>query len=146
MKNLMAQKQVMADFKKAGAVKSSPENSERAPPTQVKSNDEILLPDEESFAGKGNRKTSQDNTANIKTASVMGDNFSSSVANPQSENKHLTAQRTSIINQGEIFNQRNLEKEAIRAATFDAKQSIPTQIWYDSLRETDDGRFSAIEL
>jgi len=62
------------------------------------------------------------------------------------ENKLLKGKRTSIINQGDIYNQRNIEKEAIRAATFDTKQSIPTQIWYDSLRETDDGRFSASEV
>jgi hypothetical protein len=39
-----------------------------------------------------------------------------------------------------------MEKDAIRIATMDEKESIPLQIWYDSLRETDDGRFSSIEV
>lgn len=50
--------------------------------------------------------------------------------------------RVCIIHQGDIYNERKLEREALRRATFDAKADIPTQAWYDSLRETDDGRFS----
>jgi hypothetical protein len=35
------------------------------------------------------------------------------------------------------------ERVAIKNAIIDKSCVIPTQIWYDSLRETDDGRFSS---
>lgn len=50
--------------------------------------------------------------------------------------------RTSIQDQGQISNYRKMQREAMRLATQDIKQNIPPQIWYDSLRETDDGRYS----
>jgi hypothetical protein len=34
-----------------------------------------------------------------------------------------------------------MQREAMARATRDLN-SVPTQIWYDTLRETDDGRFS----
>ena len=36
-------------------------------------------------------------------------------------------------------------KEAIRMANFDNQRRIPDQIWYDSLRQTDDGRHAQVE-
>ena len=54
-----------------------------------------------------------------------------------------TADRTSIIYNGEAQNQRKLEREALRSALFDSTAAVPAQVWYDSLRETDDGRFSS---
>jgi hypothetical protein len=35
------------------------------------------------------------------------------------------------------------EREAINSAIADDQRMIPQQLWYDSLRETDDGRFSS---
>jgi hypothetical protein len=35
-----------------------------------------------------------------------------------------------------------MEREAMRLSQMDLRQNIPTQIWYDQLRESDDGRFS----
>ena len=50
--------------------------------------------------------------------------------------------RTLIIDQGDIYNQRRLKKEVLSSSMYDQNDNnIPTQIWYDSLRETDDGRF-----
>jgi hypothetical protein len=47
--------------------------------------------------------------------------------------------RTSIIDQGQVYNKRKIQREAMRVATH---VTIPDQIWYDSLRGSDDGRFS----
>jgi len=41
---------------------------------------------------------------------------------------------------------RKVEKMAIQSATFDQANILPTQLWYDSLRETDDGRFSQTQV
>ena len=51
--------------------------------------------------------------------------------------------RSSVINNGESHNQHMQERVAIKNAIIDNSCVIPTQIWYDSLRETDDGRFSS---
>ena len=56
--------------------------------------------------------------------------------------RQLTQERSSIINQGEMFIQRRNMKEAIMRSQFDTQKQIPTQIWYDQLRESDDGTFS----
>ena len=52
--------------------------------------------------------------------------------------------RQSIINQGDVFIQKRNQKEALRLASFDTKRSIPEQIWYDSLRGSDDGSFTRV--
>ena len=57
------------------------------------------------------------------------------------QNKKEIVKRTSIANQGVVSNYRKLQREAMRLAKSDVN-NIPDQIWYDSLRETDDGRFS----
>ena len=44
---------------------------------------------------------------------------------------HLEKKRPSIMDQGEIYNQRRLEREALRMATSDINQNIKPQIWYD---------------
>lgn len=50
--------------------------------------------------------------------------------------------RTLIIDQGDIYNQRRLKKEVLSSSMYDQNDNnIPTQVWYDSLRDTDDGRF-----
>ena len=36
-----------------------------------------------------------------------------------------------------------MQREALMSAVFDSNRTIPVQVWYDSLRETDDGRFSS---
>ena len=38
------------------------------------------------------------------------------------------------------------ERESLMNATLDDRVQLPVQIWYDSLRETDDGRFSTCEV
>ena len=49
------------------------------------------------------------------------------------------SKRKSIIHQAEIYRKRKIEKEALRVATFNDQKIIPQQMWYDSLRETDNG-------
>ena len=56
------------------------------------------------------------------------------------------SKRVCLFHQGDIYNERKLEREALFKATIDTKQNIPTQIWYDSLRDTDDGRFSQVAV
>lgn len=34
-----------------------------------------------------------------------------------------------------------VEREALMSANFDNGGAIPAQVWYDQLRESDDGRF-----
>ena len=34
-----------------------------------------------------------------------------------------------------------VEREALKNANFDNAGAVPAQVWYDQLRETDDGRF-----
>ena len=52
------------------------------------------------------------------------------------------ANRQSVINYGDLYQQRKNKKEAIRLATYDMKDRLPPQMWYDSLRGNDDGSFS----
>lgn len=54
--------------------------------------------------------------------------------------------RTSIMHMGDAYNKRKIEREALRQAIQDYHGSVPLQYWYDSLRETDDGRFSNIDM
>lgn len=54
--------------------------------------------------------------------------------------------RTSIMHMGDAYNKRKIEREALRVAVEDYHGSVPLQFWYDSLRETDDGRFSNIDM
>jgi hypothetical protein len=49
--------------------------------------------------------------------------------------------RASILKAGDVYNQKKIEREAMRIAIQD-ENNMPQQLWYDSLRETDDGRFS----
>ena len=51
--------------------------------------------------------------------------------------------RQSIINQGDIYNQRMNKKEALRLARFD-DGILPDQIWYDTLRSNDDGAYAKV--
>lgn len=51
-------------------------------------------------------------------------------------------EHTSIINSGDAYIHRRNAKEALRLANMDATSPLPQQIWYDSLRETDDGSYS----
>jgi len=51
--------------------------------------------------------------------------------------------RQSIINQGDIYNQRMNKKEALRLARFD-DGILPDQIWYDTLRGNDDGAYAKV--
>jgi hypothetical protein len=44
-----------------------------------------------------------------------------------------------------VSNYRKLQREAMRLANADIN-NVPPQVWYDSLRETDDGRFSEIGI
>jgi len=55
--------------------------------------------------------------------------------------KQLTL-RQSIINKGDIINRIKQQREVLRLASFDDQPIIPTQVWYDTLRELDDGSFS----
>ena len=50
--------------------------------------------------------------------------------------------RVSIMHMGDAYNKRKIEREALSKAMADYKGIIPQQMWYDSLRGTDDGRFS----
>lgn len=50
--------------------------------------------------------------------------------------------RTCMLRQGDIYNQRRQEQQALCHALADHHGTVPPQLWYDSLRETDDGRFS----
>lgn len=42
--------------------------------------------------------------------------------------------RTCIINQGEIYIQKQTERQAAHLSNFDNKSRISTQLWYDQLR------------
>ena len=53
---------------------------------------------------------------------------------------------TSIINQGDAYIHRRNAKEALRFANMDTHKSLPDQIWYDSLRESDNGSYSKVDL
>jgi hypothetical protein len=52
--------------------------------------------------------------------------------------------RSSIINQGDVYNERITKREALKIAGMDNRRVVPVQGWYDSLRETDDGRYTSI--
>lgn len=52
--------------------------------------------------------------------------------------------RKSIIHQGEAHVQKMNERRILELATFDNRDRLPTQIWYDQLRDTDDGSFSRV--
>ena len=54
----------------------------------------------------------------------------------------LREDKHSIIYQGDIFNQRRQMFEALRRANFDNNTTVNEQIWYDSLRGSDDGMYS----
>ena len=45
--------------------------------------------------------------------------------------QQLSEERTSIINQADVYIQRQNEREALRLANFDNQTVIPQQIWYD---------------
>ena len=50
------------------------------------------------------------------------------------------------MNQGDIYNEKKLEREVLKEATFDRVRNIPPQVWYDQLRGSDDGRYSQISV
>ena len=52
--------------------------------------------------------------------------------------------RQSIIHQGEISNMRKNKRHAAHLATYYLKHNLPDQIWYDSLRPSDDGSYSKV--
>lgn len=54
----------------------------------------------------------------------------------------LKNDRHSIINNGEIHNQRQNIKQAIQFASMDKDGILPEQVWYDSLRASDNGYYS----
>jgi hypothetical protein len=57
------------------------------------------------------------------------------------------SKRASIINQADVYSQRQVLREALKLTVADDKQGgTNDQIWYDSLRETDDGRFSQTKI
>lgn len=59
----------------------------------------------------------------------------------------VQAKRPSIINQADVYSQRQVMREALKLTVADDKQGgINDQVWYDSLRETDDGRFSQTQI
>lgn len=43
---------------------------------------------------------------------------------------------------GDAYNKRKIEREALSHALNEARGSVSPQGWYDSLRGTDDGRYS----
>ena len=49
--------------------------------------------------------------------------------------------KTCVINQGEVYIQQQIEREAAHIAVKD-KNNAPIQYWHDNLRASDDGRFS----
>ena len=51
-------------------------------------------------------------------------------------------QRQSIIHSGDLYNSKKQVVEMTSKAAFDNSKSIPPQLWYDSLRQSDDGFFS----
>lgn len=53
-------------------------------------------------------------------------------------------QRKSIIHQGDAHVQKMNERKLLQLATFDNHDRILTQVWYDQLREHDDGSFSKV--
>ena len=56
-----------------------------------------------------------------------------------------TCLRQSIINQGDIHNHKKQLRNMVSLAQADNK-SIPTQVWYDSLRDSDNGTFTKVAL
>ena len=84
------------------------------------------------------RNDSEDGTNPLTIEATLKMLESSKFATRLLENQN---ERQSLINQGDIYNQRRNEKEAVRLANFDAQRVIPDQIWYDSLRKSDDGSF-----
>ena len=43
-----------------------------------------------------------------------------------------------------MYNERITKREALKIAGMDNRRVVPVQGWYDSLRETDDGRFTSV--
>ena len=68
------------------------------------------------------------------------------VIQKQTIKKQQQSTRTSIMHFGEAYNKRKIEREALRQAVEDYHGSVPLQFWYDSLRDTDDGRFSKVDM
>jgi hypothetical protein len=56
----------------------------------------------------------------------------------------LKFKRKSIICQGDVYNERITKRQALQTAGLDNRRMVPLQCWYDSLRESDDGRFSSV--
>ena len=46
------------------------------------------------------------------------------------------------MHQGDAYVQKKNEQRILQLATFDTQDRLPSQIWYDQLREHDDGSFS----
>lgn len=117
----MDQKQLEVDFKKKGAVDDN---------MNVKGSNASIELLQEDLMGSSTHE-------NLKQLELIGDYQLTC-----GSYSHI-AKRSSIINQAEVFTQRQVMREALKMAVVDDKQGgFNDQIWYDSLRETDDGRFS----
>lgn len=55
---------------------------------------------------------------------------------------HQMGDRKSIINQLDVHSQQVNDRKVTAMAQLDGQSVIPAQIWYDSLRENDNGQFS----
>lgn len=60
----------------------------------------------------------------------------------RSQTSRTQPKRVSVMNQGEIYNQLKQQREMLSKAIQDYHGSVPQQMWYDHLRQTDDGRFN----
>lgn len=43
-------------------------------------------------------------------------------------------ERSSVINQGDIYIQKRNERQAVHLSNYDNTSAVPTQLWYDQLR------------
>lgn len=67
------------------------------------------------------------------------------VAKNISKQRRNTPKRTLLIDQGDIFAYRQLQREILKNSSNDTEEKrISTQVWYDSLRGTDDGNYVKI--
>ena len=86
-----------------------------------------------------------------ETASIMSDagelliiETELSEDEPSKVEESLKFKRKSIICQGDVYNERITKRQALQTAGLDNRRMVPLQCWYDSLRESDDGRFSSV--
>lgn len=58
----------------------------------------------------------------------------------------LIDQKHSVINSGDINIQKINQRKVLNAANFDNQPSIPQRIWYDQLRDSDNGTYSKTSI